>query len=244
MSLSVPLTTLKGVGPRLADRLERLGLLTVEDLLFHLPYKYQDRTRLVPIGSLRPGEEVVIEGEIEASDIKYGKRRSLLCRISDGTGSLLLRFFHFSAKQQAALQRGVRVRCYGEVRRGPAMLEMVHPEYRQISEPGAVAVEEHLTPVYPVTEGLAQRSLRQLTEQALTLLRQGEVQDYLPPELLNKQRWPTLQLALLEMHQPSPDTPVVELLNGNHPAQRCAISCKASCTTAFAWTSRQVSSDT
>lgn len=95
MSLAVSLTKLKGVGPRVAERLERLGLHCVEDLLFHLPYKYQDRTRIMPIGSLRPGEEVVIEGEIEASDIKFGKRRSLLCRISDGSGSLLLRFFIF-----------------------------------------------------------------------------------------------------------------------------------------------------
>ncbi len=220
MSLAVSLTNLKGVGPRVAERLERLGLHSVEDLLFHLPYKYQDRTRIVPIGSLRPGAEVVIEGEIEASDIKFGKRRSLLCRISDGSGSLLLRFFHFSAKQQSALQRGVRLRCYGEVRRGPAMLEMVHPEYRQISEAAVVAVDEHLTPVYPVTEGVAQKSLRQLAEQALALLKQDKVEDYLPGELLEELGLPSLQQALLEVHQPSPETAVAELLAGNHPAQQ------------------------
>ncbi len=220
MTLSAPLTTLKGIGPRVAGRLEKLGLRCVEDLLFHLPYRYQDRTRIVPIGALRPGEEAVIEGEIQASDIKFGKRRSLLCRISDGSGSLLLRFFHFNASQQAALQRGTRLRCYGEVRRGPAMLEMVHPEYRRIDEHVLAPVEEHLTPIYPATEGLAQKRLRQLVQQALELLRQGEVADYLPGELLQTQGLPSLQQALSAVHQPSPETPVAELLEGEHPAQR------------------------
>ena len=220
MSLSAPLTSLKGVGPRAAERLERLDLRTVEDLLFHLPYRYQDRTRIVPIGALRPGEQAVIEGEIQASDIKFGKRRSLLCRISDGSGSLLLRFFYFNASQQAALSRGTRLRCYGEVRRGPAMLELVHPEYRRIDEPGAAPIEEHLTPVYPTTDGVAQKSLRQLVQQALVLLRQGEVTELLLPELLAEYGLPTLQQALLEVHQPSPETPVAELLEGEHPAQQ------------------------
>ncbi len=223
-TLVLPLTTLKGVGPRMAERLQRLGINSVEDLLFHLPYRYQDRTRVVAIGALRPGEEVVIEGEIEACDIKFGKRRSLLCRLNDGTGSIMLRFFHFSGKQKESLSRGVRLRCYGEVRRGPAMLEMVHPEYRQMDEAGVTAVEAHLTPVYPATEGMAQKTLRQLAEQALALLRQGEVKDWLPPELLVELGLPNLQQALLEVHQPVPETPVFELTDGEYPArQRLAL---------------------
>lgn len=220
MSLSLPLTTLKGVGPCMAERLQKLGLSTVEDLLFHLPYKYQDRTRVMPIGALRPGEEVVVEGEIEACDIKFGKRRSLLCRLSDGTGSIMLRFFHFSGAQKAALERGVRLRCFGEVRRGPAMLEMVHPEYRRIAEQGMVTVEEHLTPVYPTTEGVAQKKLRQLAEQAVALLKQGEVQDYLPAELVAQRGLPTLEQALLAVHQPPSDTPVFELTDDENPARQ------------------------
>ena len=220
MSLSLPLTTLKGVGPRMAERLQKLGLSTVEDLLFHLPYKYQDRTRVVPIGALRPGEEVVVEGEIEACDIKFGKRRSLLCRLSDGTGSIMLRLFHFSAAQKATLERGVRLRCFGEVRRGPAMLEMVHPEYRRIAEQGVETVEEHLTPVYPATEGVAQKKLRQLAEQAIALLRQGELQDYLPADLITQRGLPTLEQALLAVHQPPSDTPVFELTDDENPARQ------------------------
>ena len=220
MTLSPPLSSLKGVGPRMAERLERLGLRSVEDLLFHLPYKYQDRTRVVAIGSLLPGSEVVIEGEIDACDIKFGKRRSLLCRISDGSGSIMLRFFHFSAKQKQALERGVRLRCYGEARRGPVMLEMVHPEYHPLGDDMQVSAEDHLTPVYPATDGLAQKTLRQLAAQALTLLRQGEINDYLPPELLTKLGLPSLQQALLEVHQPLPDTPVFELIEGETPARQ------------------------
>ncbi len=204
----------------MAERLERLGLRSVEDLLFHLPYKYQDRTRVVAIGALQPGAEVVIEGEIDACDIKFGKRRSLLCRMSDGSGSIMLRFFHFSAKQKQALERGVRLRCYGEARRGPVMLEMVHPEYRQLGDEIIAPQEEHLTPVYPATDGLAQKTLRQLATQALELLRQGDVNDYLPPELLAEQGLPSLQQALLEVHQPLPGTPVFELIEGETPARQ------------------------
>ncbi len=220
MALDLSLTTLKGVGPRMAERLERLGLRSVEDLLFHLPYKYQDRTRVVAIGSLQPGAEVVIEGEIDVCEIKLGKRRSLLCRMSDGSGSIMLRFFHFSAKQKQALERGLRLRCYGEVRRGPVMLEMVHPEYRHENEDRVAPQEEHLTPVYPATDGVTQKILRQLAVQALNLLRQGEVKDYLPPELLAKSGLPSLQQALLEVHQPLPDTSVFELIEGETPARQ------------------------
>ncbi|MGD8514937.1 MAG: ATP-dependent DNA helicase RecG, partial [Granulosicoccaceae bacterium] len=123
-------TALKGVGPQVAKKLERLGLYTVQDVLFHLPLRYEDRTRVVPMGGLRPGDHAVVEGEVLLTEIKYGRRRSLLSRISDGTGTLTLRFFHFSAAQQAALARGAQLRCFGEVRKGPASYEIVHPDYR------------------------------------------------------------------------------------------------------------------
>ena len=113
---------LKGVGPRVAEKLHKLGISTLQDLLFHLPFRYQDRTRVVPVGSLRPGDEAVIEGEVELTEVAFGRRRMLLSRLSDGTGSILLRFFHFSAAQQANLGRGTRLRCYGEVRAGKTML--------------------------------------------------------------------------------------------------------------------------
>ncbi len=222
MSLAAPLTTLKGVGPRMAERLERLGLRGVEDLLFHLPYRYQDRTQVAVIGALRPGAEVVVEGEVQACDIRFGKRRSLLCRINDGTGSMTLCFFHFTARQQAGLVRGARLRCFGEVRRGAMQLEMIHPEYEvlNVDQIALPETEQHLTPLYHATDGLAQKSLRQLTDRALERLAQAQVVDYLPPELVARLGMPNLAEALQYVHRPPPDAPVESLLAGAHPAQQ------------------------
>ena len=100
------------------------------DLLFLLPLRYEDRTRIAPIGALLAGTRAVVEGEVQLAEVVYRRRRQLLVRLADGTGSLTLRFFYFSRAQQAGLARGTRLRCYGEVRRGPLGLEMVHPEYR------------------------------------------------------------------------------------------------------------------
>ena len=113
---TLPVTVLRGVGPRVAERLKRLNIRTVQDVLFHLPLRYEDRTRVVPMGALRAGQHVVVQGEIELAEIKFGRRRSLLVRVSDGTGSLTLRFFHFNRQQQNGFQRGHGIRCFGEVR--------------------------------------------------------------------------------------------------------------------------------
>jgi len=124
------------VGPSLAATLARIGLHTVQDLLFHLPLRYEDRTRVVPIGSLRPGDRAVIEGEVQLAEVVIRRRRALLCRLTDGSGFITLRFFHFSAAQQESLARGSHLRCFGEARLGPGGLEIVHPEYRKVV-PGA-----------------------------------------------------------------------------------------------------------
>ncbi len=216
---SLPVITLKGVGPRQTERLAHLGIKVVADLLFHLPLRYQDRTRLVPMGSLRPGDEVTVEGEIQLTELKYGGRRTLLSRLADGTGSLTLRFFHFSAAQQKSLSRGTRLRCFGEVRKGTTTLEMIHPEYRFVAPDEAI--EESLTPIYPATEGLQQQSLRRLTEQALAYLKQGAVlQDYLPVEYTRELSLPPLVEAIEYLHCPPPDAPVSLLMEGTHPAQQ------------------------
>ena len=122
LAITDPVTSLKGVGEKLAEKLEKLGIRYIQDLLFHLPLRYQDRTRLMPIGSLRPQQEKLVEGVIQLSQVKFGRRRSLLCHVSDGTGALVLRFFHFSKTQQQQLARGQRIRCFGEVRSGPSCL--------------------------------------------------------------------------------------------------------------------------
>ncbi|BAV32440.1 ATP-dependent DNA helicase RecG [Sulfuricaulis limicola] len=214
---SLPVTTLKGVGPKLADKLKRLGLQTVQDVLFHLPLRYQDRTRLLRMGSLRPGMEAAVEGEIELADVVYRGRRSLICRVSDGSGHLHLRFFYFNAIQQQNLARGRRLRLFGEVRFGPVGLEMIHPEYEFIDGAQAPPAEENLTPVYPTTTGVHQLSLRKLARQALEK-HLDKIHEWLPPAVLQELQLPTLTEALALVHQPPPHTPVELLAEGKHPA--------------------------
>ena len=146
--LSDALTTLKGVGPALAKKLERLGLRRVEDLLFLLPLRYEDRTRLVRIGALAAGTRCLVSGEVLLAETAYRGRRNLLVRISDGSGQLTLRFFHFSRQQQAQFRNGMRVTCFGEVRRGSAGFEMIHPEYRILRDNRGAATDDSLTPIY------------------------------------------------------------------------------------------------
>src|SRR6187551_2808846 len=214
-----PVAELRGVGPALAEKLAKLGVTQVQDLLFVLPSRYEDRTQISAIGSLRPGARAVVEGEVQLTEVAYRRRRQLLCRISDGTGSLTLRFFYFSGAQQAGLARGTRIRCIGEVRRGPLGLEIVHPEYRRVGDV-AEALEEVLTPIYPTTEGVPQPRLRSLIEMALRDTQRDGVRDWIPKAVLEKFALPSLNDALTMMHRPPRDAHLGELLSGHHPAQR------------------------
>ena len=216
---STALTSLHGVGAALAGRLARLGVQQLVDLLFVLPLRYEDRTRVLPIGSLLPGMHPVIEGEILLAETVFRRRRQLLVRLSDGSGSITLRFFHFSGAQRESLTRGARLRCHGEVRRGPLGLEIVHPEYRRL---GAMAepLPQTLTPIYPSTEGLTQGRLRALVQRAFSVLERAPLPELLPAELLQPLRLPSLRAALEFMHQPPVGTRIDELLAGRHPAQR------------------------
>ena len=215
-----PVTSLRGVGPALAATLDRLGLRTVQDVLFHLPLRYEDRTRVVPIGTLRAGDRAVIEGEIQLAEVVFRRRRALLCRIADGSGFLTLRFFHFSAAQQESLTRGSRLRCFGEVRPGPAGLEIVHPEYRKIVPGVTEAAGDSLTPVYPTTEGVQQGRMRALTALALAQLQGGGLRDWVTPDVLGMVGLPSLEGALRYVHRPPPDADIEALNAGRHPSQR------------------------
>ncbi|MGH8317230.1 MAG: ATP-dependent DNA helicase RecG [Steroidobacteraceae bacterium] len=214
-----PITALRGVGEALARRLARLGVTQVQDLLFVLPLRYEDRTTVVRIGSLLPGMRAVVEGEIQLAQVAYRRRRQLQCSLSDGSGFLTLRFFHFSASQQQGLARGARLRCFGEVRRGPQGLEMIHPEYRRMSAEAA-APDETLTPIYPLTEGVPQGRLRALIAQALRELDTAGVRDWIPAQVLGPLELPPLREALRYVHQPPREAQLGELAAGRHPAQR------------------------
>src|SRR5262249_2747888 len=166
-----------------------------------LPLRYEDRTRIESIGALTPGVRAVVEGEIQLTEITFRRRRQLLCRISDGSGFLTLRFFHFSAAQQNGLARGTRIRCFGEVRRVPFGLEIVHPEYRRMtSAPGDL--EATLTPVYPLTEGVPQGRLRALVAEALRELASAGVRDWIPAQVVAALGLPPLKEALEYLHRP------------------------------------------
>ncbi|OGT64907.1 MAG: ATP-dependent DNA helicase RecG [Gammaproteobacteria bacterium RIFCSPLOWO2_02_47_7] len=213
---------LRGVGGQIAQKLNRLGIYAIKDLLFHMPLRYVDRTRLCPIGALRSGFSMQVEGNIEFAQVRYGKRRSLLCRISDGTGVLTLRFFYFSRAQQERLQRGMKLRCYGQARYGAQTLEMVHPEYQVLASDQELPVDETLTPVYPATEGLQQPTLRKLTTQALAVLEhsQDELTELLPDAILEKFELPELGKAIAYVHRPPADAITQQLMDGIHPAQQ------------------------
>ena len=215
----VPLSTLKGVGPSLAEKLEKIGLLSVQDMLFHLPLRYEDKTRVTTVRDLLVGTSTNIIGEITDNQITHGKRRMLVVTLHDGTGSIQLCFFSFSASQKNSLAIGKTIRCYGEVKRGPRGYQIVHPEYKSLDDDIALTpVEETLTPVYPSTDGLRQISLRSLTEQSLIRLQRGQVEELLPATIFNEQY--SLSEALTIIHRPPPDISVELLEQGRHPAQQ------------------------
>ena len=219
----VSINNLRGVGPQLSLKLNKLGLHSVQDLLFHLPLRYIDRTKITPIGGIQPQTEVVIEGEVRASDIVFGRRRSLVCRLQDNTGTTTLRFFHFNRAQQERLTVGARLRCFGEARRGVSGVEFYHPEYQYLDANQPRQLEETLTPIYPATEGITQSRIRDLCAQALTKLDNHPIAELLPsfPDGgLNHQLAYSLIDALLLLHNPPPGTALNLLAAGEHPAQQ------------------------
>lgn len=215
-----PITHLKGVGSALAEKLAKLSITTIQDLLFHLPIRYQDRTRITPIGSLFTGQDAVVEGTVISSAVLMGRRRSLLVKLRDSSGTIGLRFYYFNQSQKSSFQNGARVRCFGDVRVGASGFEIYHPEYRIIAVDKIMPVEQTLTPIYPMTEGLTQQRLRQLVEQALQLLTSHSLPDYLPTDLIEKYQLGSLLEAVRYLHHPPPDADSQLLLEGKHWAQK------------------------
>lgn len=211
---------LQGVGPILAAKLARLGMHTLEDLLFFPPLRYEDRTRITPIATLKIGVRALIQGVIDFSQERTGRRRALVGRLSDGSGTIGLRFFHYTRGQREQLVRGVALRCYGEVRAGHYGLEIVHPEYRRIDPKHPPPVDSFLSPVYKTTEGLGQTALRKLIATALQILERGLCPDWLPAEATERLGMPSLEDAIEFLHRPPPDACMQTLLEGRHPAQR------------------------
>ena len=214
-----PIQNIRGVGPKIADTLSNLGIYQVEDAVFHLPYKYEDRTNLTPIGDAPYETPLLVEGEIVKSTVVFRGRRMLITEIFDGTGRLTMRMFHFALAQHKNLKEGHRIRCFGTIRHGPKGKEMIHPQYQVFSKDEKVEIEDHLTPIYPSTLNLQQGRLRKLIQGSIV---------YCQKNNLLKENWETeeeggfkdLLSALTFIHNPPTETSLELLSSGQHPAQR------------------------
>lgn len=216
--LSSPLTDLQGIGAKMAEKLSKLGLNTIEDVLFHLPHRYEDRTRIYSLNQVTPGQHVSIIATIDSCEISHGRRPMLVCQVSDLYGRATLRFFNFSAQQKNTLSIGTQIRCFGEIKLGNRGPEMIHPEYKLFNQATPPDTEETLTPVYPATDGIKQVTLRKISDQALEYLHKYSINELLPPQLYPDQM--PLSQALYYLHRPPPDAGVEQLANGEHPAQQ------------------------
>ena len=220
---AIAISELRGIGPQLSSKLHKIGLNNLQDLLFHLPLRYIDRTKITPIGSLQPLTDVVIEGQIRASEVVFGRRRSLVCKLQDGTGTTVLRFFHFSRAQQERLKTGAKLRCFGEVRPGRFGLELNHPEYQHLDSNNPPSLEDTLTPVYPLTEGITQIRIRDLCRQALQRLDKHAIEELIP-ETIKQELKGLFSYSLIDalklIHSPPPGFELHRLATGEHPAQQ------------------------
>ncbi len=217
---SMPVTVLSGVGAKMAERLTKLNISSVQDLLFHLPYRYEDRTKVYPIASLHAGLWTAIEAEIISSEVQFGRRKILSVKVSDGNGSLMLKFFNFNAGMKNGFTEGKHIHAYGEIKRGYAGLEIIHPEYYFVGQhqPANASTPSTLTPVYSTTEGLKQNTLRDLVKQALDLLTPNNLPELLPQQLYTNQL--SLKEALFALHLPNAETNLEQLEQRVHPAQQ------------------------
>ena len=214
-----PIQNIRGVGPKIAESLSNLGIYQVEDAVFHLPYRYEDRTNLTPIGDAPFETPLLIEGEIVKSTVVFRGRRMLITEIYDGTGRLTMRMFNFALAQHKNLKEGCKIRCFGTIRHGPKGKEMIHPQYQVFSEGDEIEIEDHLTPIYPSTSNLQQGRIRKMIQESIL---------YCQKNSLLKENWETedessfkdLLSALTFIHNPPTETSLELLSLGQHPAQR------------------------
>ncbi|RBD04548.1 ATP-dependent DNA helicase RecG [Xanthomonas oryzae pv. oryzae] len=215
------MSSLPGVGPKVADKFAARGILSVQDLWLHLPLRYEDRTRLTTIAQLQSGVPAQIEGRVDAVERGFRFRPVLRVAVSDAShGTLVLRFFHFRAAQVAQFAVGTRVRVFGTPKPGQNGWEIVHPSYRVLAPDEDAGLGDSLDPVYPVLEGVGPATLRKLIGQALERLPPEAALELLPPHWLQDEQLPSLRAALLTMHRPPVGTDPQQLLAGGHPAQQ------------------------
>ena len=211
----VPHPSLAFATPIVQEKLARIGVRQLSDLVTHLPLRYEDETRIVSIHEALSGDTVQVEGTVVETQIKFRPGRQLISEIDDGSGRLVMRFFNFYPSQKNALAPGAKVRVMGEIRQGFFGAEMVHPRFRVLR--GEAPLPQALTPVYPTTAGLGQEVLRKLAARALA---QADLADALPQPVIKKLKLLPLDEAIRMLHNPSPDADALALLDGSHPAWR------------------------
>lgn len=217
MLLDAPCSVLSGVGDVLTQKLAQAGISRVGDLVFHLPYRYQDRTRVTPMCDLQPGSYSVVVGEVIAVQTQFAGRKRLRCQLQDAEGSLGLLFFHFHKAQVHNLENAAYVRAFGEIRATKNGWQMVHPEYQILQSPNDCVVEEHLTPIYPALEKLSQNRIRHLIKLALAYCQPALQEDeFLPPPWNTYSRTEALQF----IHYPPPEICLADLEDAKHLAMQ------------------------
>lgn len=218
---AMPTTVLHGVGARFAQTLEKLAIRSVQDLLFHLPYRYIDRSRVRSIASLRMNDMALVHARVLEAKIIMGRRRSLMIKVEDASGSLSLRFFHFNAAQKNAFEAGRKLSIFGEARIGASGLEFYHPETQFLDDTAKeIEPELTLTPIYHLTDGLTQPRIRGLATQAIVLLEQHSPEEWLPASINQQFGVDSLAHALKTLHFPPADADQASLLIGKHPYQQ------------------------
>ena len=218
MTLSDPLISISGLGQKTSERLNQLGIYSLEHLLFHLPNRYQDKTRLTPLADAQVGAEVLVELTINRIEEAPTRQRQLLCHLTDENGQrLLLRFFHFNQYQKQALVRDEIIQCFGEIKIGRQGLEMHHPEYR-ITAHQSPLLEQTLTPVYPLCQGVTQNKLKKWIDAALEALKNTNINDHF--EKMAKNSMPSLKESIFLLHHPKKGENLEKIANFSHISQQ------------------------
>lgn len=206
---------LQGVGNAAAALLEKLNIFNTDDLLFHLPRDYEDRSTIIPMNQLSVGRSYLLEGIVKGVDFPPGKRKSMAVLLDDDFGKVTLRFYHIYKGITDRCKLGNRLRIFGEVRVGARGLEMYHPELQVITEDTPLP-QTQLTAIYPATEGLTQPKIRDYIQQAL-----AQYSDHLPELLPAKfSNGYALKQALEYIHHPPVNANMLQLAQGSHPAQQ------------------------
>tara|TARA_B100001996_G_scaffold17281_2_gene14246 strand:+ start:1328 stop:3391 length:2064 start_codon:yes stop_codon:yes gene_type:complete len=216
--MTTSLLDLKGIGEKGLIKLNKIGIDSIEGLLFHLPIRYQDKTKLTNISDLEIGGRYLVQGVVEKANVIFYKKRIFVVRISDETGSIQLRFFYFNKSQMENFVIGKHVRCFGELRIANRIKEMVHPECKFFDIDNIPELEEHLTPIYPITEGLHQYSIRNFIKQSLTLLKSEKIffPEILPKNILDKYSLIDINSALFNIHKPDKNTKYEDLMSSDN----------------------------